>query len=195
MAITWTIVITMSALTVTFFQYRNDCSLYELTKTAGQVKVKRAGETVTISKDDLVPGDVMELDAGLTHCDMVVVETTAILVDESALTGEATPVAKTPVDEADGESYERIRHKRHTILAGTSVLETDDTCAVVLQTASYTARGELLREIYSHKRHLFKFDVEVPVVITILFLYAIIGFALVIYFIQDTPVYGWFYGM
>ena len=66
---------------------------------------------------------------------------------------------------------------------------------VVLQTGSFTAKGELLRDMISFRRHTFKFDSEVPIVIGILVLYAVFAFNVTVYFIEDTAVYGWFYGM
>ncbi|GKY97857.1 hypothetical protein MPSEU_000743700 [Mayamaea pseudoterrestris] len=196
MAFTWTVVITTGGLTVCYFQYRNERKLYEITNITGEVCIRRDGQVIQVSPKELVPGDVVEVTPGLTYCDMVVVASSTILMDESALTGEATPMLKTPVDEADGKNvYSANQFKRHTILAGTNVLETEKTVAVVTQTASYTARGELIRDIYSYKRHQFKFDVEVPIVISILCFYAIFGFAMVVFFIKDTIIYSWFYGM
>jgi P-type E1-E2 ATPase len=177
MAVVWTIVVTSGALVVSFFQYRNERSLYKITKTKGDVEVLRNGQTTTIPHQDLVPGDVISVSKGTAFCDMVVVSSHTALVDESALTGEATPVGKTAVDRVAGnDDFSQVKHKRHIILAGTTVVECDRVRAIVRQTASFTARGELIRDIYSYKRHQFKFDIEVPIVITILFFYAIFGF-------------------
>jgi cation-transporting ATPase 13A3/4/5 len=197
MALTWTFVILIGGLTVSYFQYRNDRNLYKITHITGEISVLRDGEMVQLSPKELVPGDIVEVRPGTTYCDMVVLSTSSIMIDESALTGEATPKLKASIREAESSAadYSSEKHKRHTIWAGTLVLETDNTRAMVTQTASYTARGELIRDIYSYKRHQFKFDVEVPIVIAILFFYAIFGFSMVAYFIQDSPVYAWFYGM
>jgi predicted P-type ATPase len=196
MAFIWSAVIATGGLTVSYFQYRNECKLYEITNITGEVSVMRDGQVVQASPKDLVPGDIVEVRPGLTYCDMVVVTSSTILIDESALTGEATPMVKTSIDlVSGGTDYSTVKHKRNTILAGTRVLETEGTIAVVTQTASYTARGDLIRDIYSYKRHQFKFDVEVPMVISILCFYAIFGFVMVCFFIKDTIVYSWFYGM
>lgn len=198
MAIVQTIVITTGGLVVSFFQYRNDKSLHLLTHISGEAKVLRDGHYITISQKELVPGDVVVVEPGLTYCDVVLVQSPGILVDESALTGESTPMAKTPIDPMDGKmAYDRITHKKHTISAGTTVSETEATqnLAVVARTGSFTTKGELLRSILSYERPMFKFDTEVKLVIIILLLYAIFCFAMVIFFIQDTAIYGWFYGM
>jgi cation-transporting ATPase 13A3/4/5 len=117
-----------------------------------------------------------------------------ILVDESALTGESNPIPKSAVDETDRSPYQR--QKRHTLQAGTTVVESDDLAiAVVTQTGSFTTKGELLRDIFSFQRHQFKFDVEVPVVLMILFVYTIIAFSIVVAQLSYSIDYGWFYGM
>jgi cation-transporting ATPase 13A3/4/5 len=117
-----------------------------------------------------------------------------ILVDESALTGESNPIPKSAVDETDRSPYQR--QKRHTLQAGTTVVECDDLAiAVVTQTGSFTTKGELLRDIFSFQRHQFKFDVEVPIVLMILFVYTIIAFTIVVAQLSYSIDYGWFYGM
>jgi magnesium-transporting ATPase (P-type) len=111
----------------------------------------------------------------IAYCDMVLVSSHGMSVDESALTGESNPVAKTAVDPSDG----------------TSILEIEghQNLAVVTSTGSFTTKGKLLRSIFAYQRYHFKFDVKVGLVIGILFFYAIYGFAMVVYFIKDTPTY------
>lgn len=189
-------VILSGGLASAYFQYRNERNLYKISHLSGEVTANRDSQTVRIPQRDLVPGDVVEIEPGMSFSDMVLVKSSATLVDESALTGEATPMSKSAIDPATGkELYDHSKHKRHSILAGTSVLETGNSKAVVLRTASYTARGEFIRDMYSYRRNQFKFDIEVPVVIAILFFYAIFAFTMCIYFIKESPVYAWYYGM
>ncbi|NLL35963.1 MAG: HAD-IC family P-type ATPase, partial [Fretibacterium sp.] len=57
--------------------------------------VLRGGETVETDSEELVPGDVVVLDAGrFIPCDLRLLETASLRVDESALTGESVPVEK-----------------------------------------------------------------------------------------------------
>jgi len=174
----WLIVILSGLSAVTFFQFRNESNLYRITRIAGTVRVVRDGDTISIPHEDLVPGDVIHVDCGFAFCDMLLVGGETVLVDEAALTGEANPVGKVAVDRMLGQKdYDGVAHKRHTILAGTSILESEKSFAVVLETASYTARGELIRDILTYKRHQFKFDTEVVIVLAILLFYAIFGFS------------------
>jgi cation-transporting P-type ATPase 13A2 len=196
MALVWAAVISTSAMTVSYFSFRNATNLYRITQMEGQATVLRNGDYVVLDHQELVPGDVVKLEPGLTFCDLVVIDGQATLVDESALTGEAAPQAKAPIDAMEGDKlYDRNLHKRHTISAGTCILESEQGVAVVMNTGSFTAKGDLLREMFSFRRYQFKFDYEVPIVIAILIIYAIIGFNIVVAFIEAGPVYGWFYGM
>lgn len=198
MATIQAVVITTGGLVVSFFHYRNDKSLYRLTRISGEAKVLRDDQYIMIPSKELVPGDVVVVEPGLTYCDMVLIQSSGVLVDESALTGETTPMAKMPIDPMDGkQAYDHTTHKKHTIFAGTTISETEATqnLAVVTRTGSFTTKGELLRSVLSYQRPMFKFDTEVKLVIIILVLYAIFAFGMVIYFIVDTWIYGWFYGM
>ena len=192
-------VIFTGGLTVAFFRYRNDANLYKLSHVEGEVQCQRNGQLMTVPQIDLVPGDVVVIQPGITYCDMALVQSSSVIhVDEANLTGESTPMAKTAVDPADGtKPYDMVTLKKHTIYAGTTILETDQAhnTALVVSTGSYTSKGELLRNVFSYKRHQFKFDTEVGFVITILFFYAIFGFAIVVVFVRYSPVYAWFYGM
>jgi P-type Mg2+ transporter len=180
MALVWLFVILAGLTVVVLFQYRNEDNLYQLTLISGVVQVVREGETIEIPQDELVPGDVVCVSAGTAFCDMLLIEGGATLVDEGALTGEAHPIGKMPVDRTLGEQvYDIKTHKRSTILAGTRVIQSESGRAICLKTASFTARGELIRDIFTYKRHQFKFDSEVPIVLAILLCYAIFAFAYV----------------
>ncbi|KAJ51130.1 Ca2+-transporting ATPase [Clostridium tetanomorphum] len=57
--------------------------------------VKREGELKEIPSEEVVPGDIIILDAGrYVPCDIRLIETANLKVEESALTGESVPVEK-----------------------------------------------------------------------------------------------------
>jgi cation-transporting ATPase 13A2 len=197
MATVQAFIIISGGLTVAFFLYRNERNLYRLSHVEGTVDRLSGGTFQTCSQRDLVPGDVVQLFAGPIYADMVLLQGTDVLVDESALTGESTPMAKTAIDMADAESmYSHNVHKRHSILAGTNVIEVGGKAvALVIKTGSYTAKGELLRDVLSFRRHKFKFDTQVKLVLLILLVYAIMSFVIAICLLKDYFSYKWFYGM
>jgi E1-E2 ATPase/Cation transporter/ATPase, N-terminus len=193
-------VILIGGFTAAWFTYRNDVNLFKLTLVDGMAECLRDGQFVTINQSDLCPGDVVTVAPGKVYSDMIMLSSQGLLVDESALTGESTPMAKTAVDANDASATYQplLQHKKHTISAGTTVVESEvakNNLAVVLSTGSYTSKGKLLREVFSYQRHEFKFDVEVGFVIAILFVQALICFVLVAAFLNEQPTYAWFYGM
>jgi hypothetical protein len=61
MALVWSVVILTSALTVSFFQYRNLRNLFRITHAEGQALVLQDGDFVSVDRSKLVPGDVIKL--------------------------------------------------------------------------------------------------------------------------------------
>jgi Ca2+-transporting ATPase len=60
-----------------------------------KVKVRRGGALTEVDAGDLVPGDLVSLEAGdVVPADGRLITTAALEIDESALTGESTPAAK-----------------------------------------------------------------------------------------------------
>lgn len=161
-------------------------------------RVLRDGKYVEISVKDLVPGDVVVLKPGIIHCDMIVLKSDRILVDESALTGEATPVSKMGVDPSMREAnYSQTHHKSFTISAGTEITEMGKSrvaLGLVTTTGSFTTKGELLTEVFSYQRHKFKFDDDVMLVIFILALETVVLVTTLFLVVQVNWVYTWFYG-
>lgn len=128
---------------------------------------------------------------------MAILQASALLVDESALTGEVHPIAKIPLDPANTDIiYNAMTNKSSTISAGTSILECGEgDLAIVTKTGSFTSKGELLSDVLSYERHKFKFDTEVKLVLIILVVEAIDLFSVMAAEVQDDWVYKWFYGM
>jgi Ca2+-transporting ATPase len=61
-----------------------------------KARVTRGGRKLEVDSADLVPGDIVSLEAGdLVPADGRLIQAAALEIDESALTGESTPVPKT----------------------------------------------------------------------------------------------------
>ncbi|MDM5186927.1 cation-translocating P-type ATPase [Bacillus sp. DX4.1] len=71
--------------------------------------VKRDGELKEIPSEDVVPGDIVMLDAGrYIPCDLRLIETANLKIEESALTGESVPVDKDSLYHPSFQNEEQI---------------------------------------------------------------------------------------
>jgi cation-transporting P-type ATPase 13A2 len=150
---------------------------------------------MVVSVSDLVPGDVVVIEPGLIYCDMVILDSDHLLVDESALTGESVPVSKTKLDVAmRHEVFDEAAHKQFSLYAGTSVLETGESGqALVTATGSFTRKGQLLSDILSYQRHTFQFDHEISFVLWLLAMEAVVLVTMVFQFLGGQFIFAWFY--
>ena len=106
---------------------------------------------MSVDSRELVPGDLVKVQAGPVQADMLFINGTAI-VNEAMLTGESAPEQKEPPTGISG-FYSPEKHRRHTLYAGTNVIQarapnSQPVCtAVVIRTGFYTAKGDLVRSI------------------------------------------------
>ncbi|HXZ62387.1 MAG TPA: cation-translocating P-type ATPase, partial [Acidimicrobiales bacterium] len=106
------------------------------------VTVRRSGATELVQRDQLVPGDVVELDAGdLVPADCRILEAVGCEVDESVVTGESLPVLKhsTPTPGAD------VADRLCMLYEGTTV-STGRALAVVVAVGADTEVGASLAD-------------------------------------------------
>ena len=93
-------------------EYRAERAMAALKQMASpQARVIRDGQSGLIDATDLVPGDLVELEAGnILPADLRLIELSSLKVDESALTGESQPVDKqlAKLKEADLPLGDRI---------------------------------------------------------------------------------------
>jgi Ca2+-transporting ATPase len=75
-----------------------------------KVRVRRGGRMIVVDATDLVPGDIVAVEAGdVIPADGRLISSASLEIDESALTGESTPVPKTtaPIAQADAPLGDR----------------------------------------------------------------------------------------
>ncbi len=122
-------------------EWRAARSMESLRKLGGvTAKLHRAGETRTVDAEQVVPGDILHLDAGdLVSADARIVEASKLQVDESPLTGESSPVTKSsdPV-----EAQTPLAERTNMLYRGTTVTR-GAAEAVVVATGMATQLGEV----------------------------------------------------
>jgi len=187
--------ISVMSIAVSLYETRRQSeSLHEMVSQGGQetVSVVRPGEDEieTANNTDLVPGDIIVIPPnGCTMCCDVVLLTGTAIVNESMLTGESVPVTKACLPHTDGENDENYNpdlHKRHTVFAGTQVIQTryygdHRVIAVVVRTGFQTSKGELIRSILYPKPMGFKFYQDSIRFILFLFCIASLGMMYCVY--------------
>ncbi len=119
-AITIIAIIVLNALLGFIQEFRTEKTMEALKSlTAPAAKVLRSGRHVSIPAEQIVPGDVIILDAGdRVPADALILESSNTQVDESLLTGESVPVEKFAVSpNSDKEPGE----KKNKVYMGTSI--------------------------------------------------------------------------
>lgn len=108
--------------------------------TVQHVLVRRAGREVRVTAADLVPGDLLHLEAGeAVPADCRIIEATSVEVDESSLTGESLPVVKS----AARTSAAVVAERSSMVYEGTSLAAGSCWAAVVAVGQATEARRAL----------------------------------------------------
>lgn len=134
-------IVVLNGLIGFFQEYRAERAVLALrAMTAPRARVLRDGHATEITAGEVVPGDVLLLEAGdLVAADAQLVEVHGLTVNESALTGESLPVEKDPAPLGD-EVALADRHDR--VYAGTAVVAGTGS-AEVYATAMETQLGHI----------------------------------------------------
>ena len=135
-----------------FFQeYRAEQAMAALrTMTAPNARVVRNGQETTVPAVELVPGDVLLLDAGdLVAADARVLDAPDLRINEAALTGESVPVTKStlPLDEDQGR---QVGDRTNMVFKGTAVAY-GRARTVVVATGMSTELGQIADLLQTHQ--------------------------------------------
>src|SRR5512144_193946 len=107
-----------------------------------EARVVRDGRAHTVASDELVPGDLVRVEAGdKVPADLRLLGHAELQVDESALTGESVPVVK---DEVALPLDTAVADRRNMLYSGTLVTHGTGS-AIVVATGAETELGEIHR--------------------------------------------------
>ncbi len=145
------VVIVLNAILGTVQESKAEAALEALREMAAPyAKVIRGGSTMRLPAVDLVPGDVVTLEAGdSVPADLRLLESSSLKVEESALTGESVPVEKNAgvIAEKDAPLGDRL----NLAFWGTAVTYGRAT-GLVVSTAMDTEIGKIAHQLASAKR-------------------------------------------
>jgi Ca2+-transporting ATPase len=144
-AILIAVIVLLSALLGFFQEYKAEKALEALKKMLSPtITVLRDGEEKDIPSQNLVPGDILLLEAGdKIPADARVVEVRSLECDEAALTGESIPVRKETASLRDNLT---IGDRRNMVFAGTIVTYGRGR-AVVTATGMGTEFGKIAEQV------------------------------------------------
>lgn len=147
-AITIVAIVIMNAVLGFMQEYRAERSVETLKAlTAPTARVIRGGVAAEVPADELVPGDLIELETGdRVPADCRLVEITGLEVEEAALTGEAATVRKRMGDISDPNLP--VGDRKNMVFMGTAVRRGRGR-ALVVETGMRTEMGtiaHLIRE-------------------------------------------------
>lgn len=141
-AITIMAIVIVNAILGFIQEYRAEKSLEEIKKLASPyAMVIRGGEIIKIPSRDLVPGDLVLLEAGdKVPADLRLIVTSSLEIDESALTGESVPVEKNALHICQSDTL--LAEKDNMAFMGTAVTRGRGR-ALVVETGMETVMGQI----------------------------------------------------
>lgn len=119
---------------------------------AATSKVIRNGHQLTVRSEELVPGDVILLEAGdAVPADARLLECASLKAEEAALTGESVPVSKqTEIPDADANGEVALGDRKNMVYMGSAVSYGRGK-AVVTETGMQTEMGKIANALTEAK--------------------------------------------
>ena len=153
------VVVLINSLLGAFQESKAEKSLDALKKLSQPtVKVIRDGKLVVIESQKLVPGDIIQIEAGdFIPADARIIESSNLLVDESALTGESVPVNKNN-QTLDGEQAS-IGDMTNCLFSSTYVTYGRGK-AVVTKTGMDTEIGKIAKALMSNEETMTPLQIK-----------------------------------
>ena len=176
--------------------YKNLKKIQEISRYSCPVKVYRRNENneflgpVEMSSTELVPGDMIEIpeDEKALPCDVVLIGG-SVIINESMLTGESTPVIKVRMTSTE-DIYDTNdpEYEKYILFAGTKIVQkrrigTTEPVGIVYRTGFNTFKGNLIGGILYPKKDTDNFTRDSVKYIIIMGIMTIVGFAISLKFL------------
>ena len=176
--------------------YKNLKKIQEISRYSCPVKVYRRNENnefmgpVEISSTELVPGDMIEIpeDGLALPCDCILISG-SVIVNESMLTGESTPVIKVRMTATD-DIYDTNDpdFEKYILFAGTKIIQkrkigVSEPTAIVFRTGFNTFKGSLIGGILYPKKDEDKFTRDSIKYIIFMGILTVVGFCISLKFL------------
>ncbi len=162
-----------------YMEYRAQKSMLSLRRLSSVlVKAFRDGKIYEINSDDIVPGDVVFVEAGdVIPADTRIIRSAQLLIDESALTGESVPVEKsqgilnenTILAERTNSAYKgtHVSKGNAYLLVHSTGMNTELGAIANLVQSSEQAATPLEKKLEDFSKKLIKITVALVVIILI----------------------------
>jgi len=136
------IIVALNAVIGFVQEYRAEAAIAALRKMAApHARVVREGHPHTVAASDIVPGDIVLLEAGnLVPADMRLLETSALKTQEAALTGESVAVSKHAETVLEGD--QALGDRINMAYKGTLVVQGRGR-GVIVATGMHTELGRI----------------------------------------------------
>ncbi|HEY8346968.1 MAG TPA: cation-translocating P-type ATPase [Symbiobacteriaceae bacterium] len=144
-------IVVLNAVLGVIQEFKADQALAQLKQlTAPRCRVRRDGRVMEIDSRDLVPGDLVLLEAGdPVPADLRLVEAVMLQVDESLLTGESVPVAKNARETLDPATP--LADRTNMAFMSTAVTYGHGT-GIVVATGMQTEVGRIAGKLQEEKQ-------------------------------------------
>ena len=147
--------------------------------SAATSHVLRDGKVLTIPSEEIVPGDVVLLEAGdSVPADGRIIECASMKIEEAALTGESVPVDK-QVDKIDAEGDVPLGDRKNMVYMGSTVVYGRGR-AVITATGMDTEMGKIATAIQTAKEEATPLQIKLNQISKTL-TYLVLGICVVIF--------------
>ena len=176
--------------------YKNLKKIQEISRYSCPVKVYRRNEknefmeAIEMDSKELVPGDMIEIpeDGLALPCDTILIGG-SVIINESMLTGESTPVIKVRMPSTE-DIYDtnNPEYEKYILFAGTKIVQKrpmgkTDPMGIVFNTGFNTFKGNLIAGILYPKKDKDNFTRDSVKYLIIMGIMTIVGFAISLKFL------------